>query len=145
MTKDQQPFLSPKIYQQTMEIWFEIATEPAVKALVALVACISIAYMVTHTDSYIGLVGAAIVGFIAVVIGTYTAPPLCQLARANEVTLRHHVLYSLCQVYQVPGAPCHIFKNPWQAISPPTQATWAWTYSQPDGGISPLVTQQRPS
>ncbi len=74
-----------------MEIHFKLATEPAVKALIALIACISIAYMVTCTDSYIGLVGAAIIGLIPVVIGTYKTPPLCQLTHANKVTLRHHV------------------------------------------------------
>jgi hypothetical protein len=63
-----------------MEICFELATEPAVKALIALVACISIAYTVTLTDSYIGLAGSTIIGLIAVVIGTYKTPPLCQLA-----------------------------------------------------------------
>jgi hypothetical protein len=68
-----------------MEIHFELATEPAVKALIALVACISIAYiyMVARTNSYIPLASAAIIGLKAVVIGTYKTPPLCQLARAN--------------------------------------------------------------
>ncbi len=66
-----------------MEIYFKLATEPAVKALIALVACISIAYMVTRTDSYNELVGAAIIGPIAAVIWTYKTLPLCQLAHAN--------------------------------------------------------------
>ena len=66
-----------------MEICFELATEPAFKALIALIGCISIAYAVTRTDLYIGLVGAVIIGLIAVVIGIYKTPPLCQLARAN--------------------------------------------------------------
>jgi hypothetical protein len=59
------------------------ASEPAVKALIALVECISIAYTVTHTDSYIRLAGATIIKLIAVIIGTYKTPPLCQLAHAN--------------------------------------------------------------
>jgi hypothetical protein len=58
-------------------------TEPAVKALIALVACISIVYTVTRTDSYIRLAGATIIGLVAVVIGTYKTPPFCQLACAN--------------------------------------------------------------
>jgi hypothetical protein len=66
-----------------MEIHFKLAIEPAVKALIALVTCISIAYTVICTDSYIGLMGSAIIGLIAVVIGTYKTPPLCQLALAN--------------------------------------------------------------
>jgi hypothetical protein len=64
-----------------MEICFKLATEPAVKALIAL--SISIAYTVTHIGSYIGLAGAIIIGLIAVVIGTYKTPTLCQLACAN--------------------------------------------------------------
>jgi hypothetical protein len=66
-----------------MKICFKLATEPAVKALIALVACISIAYMVTCTNSYFGPAGAIIIELIAVVIGTYKTPPLRQLTRAN--------------------------------------------------------------
>jgi hypothetical protein len=66
-----------------MEIDLEIATEPAVKALIALVASISIAYTVTRTNSYIRLLGAVIIGLIAVVLGTSKTPPLCQLACSN--------------------------------------------------------------
>jgi hypothetical protein len=66
-----------------MEIRFKLATEPAVKVLIALVACISIAYMVTRTDAYIGLAGAVIIGLIAVVLWTSKTPPLCQLACSN--------------------------------------------------------------
>jgi hypothetical protein len=66
-----------------MDIRFKIATEPAVKALIALVTSIFIAYTVTCTGLYIRLVGCTIIGIIAVVIGTYKTPPLCQLARAN--------------------------------------------------------------
>ena len=66
-----------------MEMCFELATEPAVKAQIALVTCTLIAYTITHTSSYIRLVGTAIIGLIAVVIGTYKTPPLSQLARAN--------------------------------------------------------------
>jgi hypothetical protein len=66
-----------------MELRFELATEHAVKALIALVASISMAYTVTRTDSYIGLLGAVIIGLIAVVLGTSKTPPLCQLSRSN--------------------------------------------------------------
>jgi hypothetical protein len=62
-----------------MEIRFKLATEPAVKALKALVACISIAYTVTRTKSNIGLAGATNIGLITVLIGTYKTPPLCHL------------------------------------------------------------------
>jgi hypothetical protein len=60
-----------------MEICFKFATELAVEALIALVACIAIAYTVTRTNSYIGLLGAVIIGLIAVVLGTSKTPPLC--------------------------------------------------------------------
>jgi hypothetical protein len=66
-----------------MELCFKLATEPAVKALMALAVCISIAYTVTRTNSYIGLAGATIIGLIAVAIKTYKTPPLCQLAHTN--------------------------------------------------------------
>jgi hypothetical protein len=66
-----------------MEIRFESATEPADKVLIALVACISIAYTVTRTNSYIRLVGSVIIGLISAVIRTYKTPPFCQLACAN--------------------------------------------------------------
>jgi len=34
-----------------MEIKFELATEPAVKGTIAVVACVSIAYVSTHADT----------------------------------------------------------------------------------------------
>jgi hypothetical protein len=66
-----------------MEIRLKLAAEPAVKALIACVACISIAYTVTHTNSYISLAGSAIIGLLEVVIGTYKTSPPCQFALAN--------------------------------------------------------------
>jgi hypothetical protein len=66
-----------------MEISFEFATDPAVKVQIALGACISIAYTVTRTNSYIRLVGAVIIGPIAAVLGTSNPPPLHQLAFSN--------------------------------------------------------------
>jgi hypothetical protein len=66
-----------------MEICIKLATEPAVKALIALAACISIAYTVTLTNFYIELLGTVIIGLIAVVLGTSKTPPLHQLACSN--------------------------------------------------------------
>ncbi len=60
-----------------------MATQPAVKALMALVTCISIANTVTCTNSYIRFAGATIIGLVAVAIRTYKTPPLCQLAHAS--------------------------------------------------------------
>ena len=37
-----------------MEIKFELATEPAIKGTIAIVACVSIAYVSTHADTPTG-------------------------------------------------------------------------------------------
>jgi hypothetical protein len=60
-----------------MELKFELATEPAVKATIAVVACIFIVYLTTHTQNWFGVIAALIIGVISVIIGTYKAPPLC--------------------------------------------------------------------
>jgi hypothetical protein len=62
--------------QQTMKLKFELATEPAVKATIAVVACISIAYMTTHAQNWFRDIAALIIGVIGVIIGTYKTPPL---------------------------------------------------------------------
>jgi hypothetical protein len=59
-----------------MELKFEPATEPAVKATIAVVACKSIAY-VTHAQNWFGVIATLIIGVISVIIGTYKTPPLC--------------------------------------------------------------------
>jgi hypothetical protein len=60
-----------------MELNFELATEPAVKATIAVVACISIAYVTTHAQNWFGVIATLIIGVISVIIGTYKTPPLC--------------------------------------------------------------------
>jgi hypothetical protein len=62
-----------------MELKFEIATEPAVKATITVVACKSIAYVTTHAQNWFGfgVIAALIFGVISVIIGTYKTPPLC--------------------------------------------------------------------
>ena len=60
-----------------MELKFDLATEPAVKATIAVVACTSIAYVTTHAQNLFGVITALIIGVISVVIGTYKTPPLC--------------------------------------------------------------------
>jgi hypothetical protein len=59
-----------------MELKFELATKPAVKATMAVVACISIAYMTTHPQNWFGVIAALLIGVISVIIGTYKTPPL---------------------------------------------------------------------
>jgi hypothetical protein len=59
-----------------MELKFELATEPAVKATIAVVACTSIVYMTTHAQNWFGVITALIIGVISVIICTYKTPPL---------------------------------------------------------------------
>jgi hypothetical protein len=59
-----------------MELKFDLATEPAVKATIAIMACTSIAYVTTHAQSWFGVIATLIIGVISVVIGTYKTPPL---------------------------------------------------------------------
>ena len=60
-----------------MEIKFELATEPAVKGTIAVVACISIAYISTHADTPYDSASSFLIGIIGIIIGTYKTPPLC--------------------------------------------------------------------
>jgi hypothetical protein len=60
-----------------MEIHFELATEPAVKGTIAVVSCMSIAYVATHTKTPYGFASAFLIGVIGVIIGTYKTPSLC--------------------------------------------------------------------
>jgi hypothetical protein len=59
-----------------MEIKFELATEPAVKGTIAVVACISIAYVATHAETPYGLASSFLICIIGIIIGTYKTPPL---------------------------------------------------------------------
>ena len=59
-----------------MEIKFELATEPAIKGTIAVVACISIAYVSTHADTPYGFPSSFLIGIIGIIIGTYKTPPL---------------------------------------------------------------------
>jgi hypothetical protein len=59
-----------------MELMFKGATEPAVKATIAVVACTSIVNMTTYAQNWFGVITALIIGVISVIIGTYKTPPL---------------------------------------------------------------------
>ena len=59
-----------------MEIHFKLATKPAVKGTIAVVSCVSIAYIPTHAQNWYGTSCALLIGIISVVIGTYQMPPL---------------------------------------------------------------------
>jgi hypothetical protein len=60
-----------------MEICFKLATKPAVKGTIAVVSCMSIAYVATHAQNWYGTSCALLIGIISVVVGTYQMPPLC--------------------------------------------------------------------
>ena len=59
-----------------MELKFELATKPAMKGTIAVVACISIAYISTHADTPYGFASSFLIGIIGIIIGTYKTPPL---------------------------------------------------------------------
>jgi hypothetical protein len=64
-----------------MEIKFELATEPAIKGTIAVVTCISIAYIATHAKTPSGFASSFQIGTISIIIGTYKTPPLRAPAR----------------------------------------------------------------
>ncbi len=84
-----------------MELKFDLATEPAVKATIATVACTSIAYVTTHTQNWFGVIAALIISVISLVISTYKTPPFAPL---NPPRLSNHVRYCVRQQYQDPNA-----------------------------------------
>jgi hypothetical protein len=59
-----------------MEIMFKLATEPAVEGTIAVVACVSIAYVSTHAETPYDFAFYFLIGIIGVIIGTYKTPPL---------------------------------------------------------------------
>ncbi len=48
------PSLADITKAHQMEIKFELATEPAIKGTIAVVACVSIAYIATHAETPYG-------------------------------------------------------------------------------------------
>jgi hypothetical protein len=59
-----------------MEIKFELATEPAIKGVIAVVACVSIAYIATHAKTPSGFASSCLIGIISIIIGTYKTSSL---------------------------------------------------------------------
>jgi hypothetical protein len=68
------PFHTPITYD--MEIKFELATKPTIKGTIAVVACVSIAYISTHADTPYGFASSFLIGIIGVIIGTHKTLPL---------------------------------------------------------------------
>ena len=48
----------------------------ATSSTIAVVACVSIAYIATHAETPYGFASAFLIGTIGIVIGTYKTPPL---------------------------------------------------------------------
>ncbi len=65
-----------------MELKFELATEPAVKAVIMFGTCSCITTVITNSPNMFGISGCVLVAGLALIIGTYRTPPLC--ARATN-------------------------------------------------------------
>jgi hypothetical protein len=67
----------------TTPIWikFEFATKPACKTAIALGAFAGITFIISDSPNAFGIGGCVLIGVLALIIGTYTMPPLC--ARSN--------------------------------------------------------------
>jgi hypothetical protein len=57
-----------------MEIRFKLATKLVVKDTIAVVSCVSVAYVPPHTHNWYGPSCALLIGIISVVIETYRLP-----------------------------------------------------------------------
>ncbi len=60
-----------------MELKFKLATEPAVKATIALGAFASITRIISNLPNVFGIGGCILITGLALIIGTYKTPPLC--------------------------------------------------------------------
>jgi len=59
-----------------MEIKFELATKPAVKAIVAIGAFAGITTIATYSPNVFGISACILIAGLALIIGTYCTPPL---------------------------------------------------------------------
>jgi hypothetical protein len=60
-----------------MELKFELATEPAVKAVIAIGTFAGITTVITNSPNKFGISGCVLIAGLALIIGTYCTPPLC--------------------------------------------------------------------
>jgi hypothetical protein len=60
-----------------MDICFKLATKPAFKGTIAVVSCMSMAYIAIHAQNWYRTSCTLLIGIISVIIGTYQTPPLC--------------------------------------------------------------------
>jgi hypothetical protein len=63
-----------------MELTFELAAEPAVKAVIAIGAFAGITTIITNSPNAFGISGCVLIAGLALTIGTYRTPPLCACA-----------------------------------------------------------------
>ena len=66
-----------------MELKFELATEPAVKAVIAISAFASITKVITTSPNTFGINGCLLIAVLALIIDTYHTPPLRAFASTN--------------------------------------------------------------
>jgi hypothetical protein len=60
-----------------MEIKVELATEPAVKAVIAIGAFAGITCIITNSPNVFGISGCVLITGLALAISTHRTPPLC--------------------------------------------------------------------
>ena len=59
-----------------MELKFELATEPAVKAVIAVGAFLGITKIITICPNTFGVIGCVLITGLALLLGTHRTPPL---------------------------------------------------------------------
>jgi hypothetical protein len=59
-----------------MDIKFKLATEPAIKAIIAIGAFAGITCIITNSPNVFGISGCVLITGLALVIGTHRTPPL---------------------------------------------------------------------
>ncbi len=62
-----------------MEIHFELGTEPVVKGTIAIISCVSIAYIATHAQNWYRTSCVLLIGIISVIIGNFQMLPFMLL------------------------------------------------------------------
>jgi hypothetical protein len=70
---------TPSPTNNPMELEFDLAAEPAVKATIPMVTCTSVAYGAICVQNLFGFASTIIIGVIGVIMGTYKTPPLCAI------------------------------------------------------------------
>ncbi len=77
MSIDQQNWSNPQPpWASPIELKFKLATDPAVKVVIAIGAFAGIATIITNSPNAFGISGCVLIADLALTIGTYRTPPL---------------------------------------------------------------------